>query len=57
MPLAMRHSFGQRIDDLDKCKSMEVGVAGANPANAVFAHEDRGMRTMQQVAGEGRKFR
>ena len=49
-------SFGQGIDHLEKGKSMEVGVAGANPPNAVFAHEDCGMGVMQEVAGQMGKF-
>ena len=35
---------------------MEVGVAGANPPNAVFAHEDCGMGVMQDVARQMGKF-
>ena len=31
---------------------MEVGVPRANPPNAVFAHEDRGMGVMEEVAGQ-----
>ena len=36
---------------------MEIGVPGANPANAVFAHEDCGTGVMEEVAGQMRKFR
>ena len=35
---------------------MKVGVAGTNPANAVFAHKNCGMGVMEQVAGQMRKF-
>ncbi len=36
---------------------MEVGVPGANPANAMFAHEDSSMGVMEEVAGQVRKLR
>jgi len=36
---------------------MEVGVPGADPANAVFAHEDCGVGVMEEVAGQVRKLR
>jgi len=35
---------------------MEVGVPCANPANAVFAHEDCGMGVVEEVARQMRKF-
>ncbi len=35
---------------------MEVGVAGTNPANAMFAHQDGSVGVMEQVAGEMRKL-
>ena len=35
---------------------MEVGVAGANPPNAVFAHEDCGVGVVQEVASQMGKF-
>jgi len=35
---------------------MEVGVPGANPANAVFAHKDCRMGVMQKVASQMGKF-
>ncbi len=36
---------------------MEIGVSGANAADAMFAHEDCGMGVMQEVAGQMGKFR
>jgi len=35
---------------------MEVGVPGTDLANAMFAHEDRGMGVMEDVTREMRKF-
>ena len=51
-----RSLFGQGIDHLDEGKLMEVGVPGANPPDAVFAHEDRGVGVMQDVASQMGKF-
>lgn len=49
-------SFGQGIDHLDEGKPMKVCVPGANPPNAVFAHQDCGVGVMQEVAGQVGKF-
>lgn len=35
---------------------MEIRITGANPPDAMFAHEDRGTRIVEDVASEVRKF-
>ena len=35
---------------------MEVRVSRADPANAMFAHEDCGMRVMEDIASQMGKF-
>ena len=49
-------SFIQRVNHLEKREAVEVGVASANPANAMFTHEDCSMGVMQHVAGQIRKL-
>jgi len=45
-------SFVQRINHLEKRKSMEVSIPGTNPMDAMFAHQDCGMGVVQEVAGQ-----
>jgi hypothetical protein len=35
---------------------IKIRIAGADPSNAVLAHEDCGMRVMQQITGEMREL-
>ena len=39
----------QRIDDGEEWEVVEMGVAGANLADSVFAHEDRGVEVVKDV--------
>jgi hypothetical protein len=53
----MQFSFGHGIHDLEKRKSMEIRVSGANPANAMFTHQDCRMGIMEQIASQIRELR
>ena len=35
---------------------MEVGIASTDPPDTVFAHENGGMRVMEQIAGQMREL-
>jgi hypothetical protein len=41
-----------RLDDLKKGEPPEVRVSRANSADAVLAHQDRGMRIVNEIARE-----
>ena len=43
-------SLLQRIDHAQEWEAVEVGVAGADLADAVFPHQDRGAEVVQKVA-------
>jgi hypothetical protein len=45
-----------RIDNFQKLELIEIGIPSADPPNAVLAHENCGMRIVQQVAGEVRQL-
>lgn len=42
----------ERIDDLEKREAVEVCVPRADLADAVFAHQNSGVRVMNEVAGQ-----
>ena len=50
-------SFIQRVNHLEKREAVEVGVPSANPANAMFTHEDCGMRVVDEITRKVRQFR
>jgi len=39
-----------RVNDFEKRKPVEVSIPAADPSDSMLAHEDRGMRVMEQVA-------
>ena len=39
------------IDDTEKRKSVKVGVPGTDPADAMLAHQHRGVQVVEQIAG------
>lgn len=41
-----------RVNDFEKRKPVEVGIPAADPSDSMLAHEDRGVRVMEQVACE-----
>ena len=47
----------KRIDDFQKRKSVETGIARGDATDAMLAHQDRGMHVMEYVAGQVREFR
>ena len=46
----------ERINDLQKRELIKIRIAGADPPNAVLAHENCRMRVMQQITGEMRQL-
>ena len=44
------------IDYFKKRELIEIGVAGANSRDAVFAHKNGGVRVGQQIAGKVRQL-
>jgi hypothetical protein len=44
----------KRINDLQKCELAKIRITGADPPNAMLAHENCRMRIMQQITGEMR---
>ena len=44
------------LDNLEKGETPEVCVSRANPANAMFAHQDRRMRVVKEIAREPGKL-
>lgn len=46
----------QGIDYCQKRKSVEVGVAGADLADAVFSHQNRGVDVVHKVAADFEKL-
>ena len=46
----------QRINHGQKRKAVEVGVAGADLADAVFAHQNRGVDVVHKVAADFREL-
>jgi hypothetical protein len=42
----------ERINDLQKRELIKTCIAGADPPNAVLAHENCRMRVMQQITGD-----
>src|SRR5918998_3284796 len=44
----------QRIDNVDKWESIEIGIARANPRDPVFAHDNHRVCIMKEVAGKMR---
>ena len=42
----------ERINDLQKRELIKIRIAGADPPNAVLAHENCRMRVMQQITGD-----
>src|SRR5215510_5753184 len=51
--LAILRSKG--IDYFEKRELIEIGVAGANSRDAVFAHKNGGVRVVEQIAGKVRQ--
>ena len=45
-----------RVNDVYKRKAVEVGIPSTHPPDAVLAHENGGMRVMEQVACQMRKL-
>jgi hypothetical protein len=46
----------QGIDDLEKGKSMEVRITGADSPDAMLTHEDGSMPIVEEIAGKVRKL-
>jgi len=46
----------QRVNDFHKRKAMEVRIAGTDSPDAVLAHENGGMRVIEQIARQMRKL-
>ena len=44
------------IDHFEEWELIEIGVAGANSPDAVFAHKNGGVRVVEQIAGEVRQL-
>ena len=40
------------IDHFEERELIEIGVAGANSSDAVFAHKNGRMRVVEQIAGK-----
>jgi len=47
----------QRIDNFYKRKPVEIGIPSVDPPDSMLAHENGGMRIMEQITCEMRKFR
>lgn len=45
-----------RVNDFEKWKPVEVCIPSADPPDSMLAHEDRGMRVVEEVACKVRKL-
>lgn len=57
MPPVADSRLAQRVDDREEGKAKKVPVKGADPADAVFAHQDGRVQVMHRVSPEFREFR
>src|SRR5262249_11712422 len=46
----------KRINHLEEWELMEIGIPGTDSSDPVFAHENSGMRIVDQIAGEVRQL-
>lgn len=56
-PLSWLQLRLERVDDFKKRKLVKIGIAGANLTDSILAHEDRGVRVVEEITAQMRKLR
>jgi len=51
-----RASLGRRVDGFEKREPVEIRVSGVDPFDPMFAHEDRCLGVIEEVAVQERRF-